>query len=113
MKVKSHIQRMSERDVPTGFIAGDFEEFSTEQVTVNGRAMKKSVVKKVSPAERMAAYNVADFYLENILAAGATDALKPLKYGASRMDALDSVDEAIFNFSEPEMVVNNEVKNEE
>lgn len=113
LKVTSHVNRMAKRDVPTGFLAGEYEEFSTEPVSVNGRSMKKSVVKRVSPVEVMSQYKVEDFYLENVLAAGATDMLKPMKYGTSRMDAIDSVDDAIFKFNDVETMnsaINNNVE---
>lgn len=56
-------------------------EFVKEKINVDGRVFPRFVLKEVDMSERMNQYNVSDFYLENVIEAGAVGTLKESSYG--------------------------------
>lgn len=79
-------------------IVGDYEINGTEEVVVNGKVLKKSVVRTVHPQDRFRGLNAVDFALENVIAAGALDSLKEGYYGSVNTSELsDSMEGTIDN----------------
>lgn len=72
--------------------AKPYEVYDDEQVVDNGRVVKKSVVKAVRPAERFQGLKASDFALENVIAAGAVDMLKPTMLHDANLDTVDEID---------------------
>lgn len=71
---------------------GSYDVISQEDVVVNDRIVKKNVIKSVVPSEFHSGLKASDFYMENILAAGAVDMLKPTALHDGGLDAVDSLD---------------------
>lgn len=65
---------------------------------MNGKVLKKSVVRTVHPQDRFRGLNAVDFALENVIAAGALDSLKEGYYGSVNTSELsDSMEGTIDN----------------
>lgn len=96
-------------------LSGIYEEFTVSQKVENGKVVKTGSFEKVSQSDRIRKYKVGDFSLENILAVGATDLLKPVQLSQSTgIEVGESLDksfldlqDAIFN----DEVLNNNVNN--
>ena len=58
----------------------------------NGRILKKAVKKTVDPTQLNAGVSVSDFYMENIIAAGAFDSLRECNLNAGTLANADNVD---------------------
>lgn len=71
---------------------GSYDVVSQEDIVVNDRIVKKNVIKSVVPSEFHAGLKASDFYMENILAAGAMDMLKPTALHDGGLDAVDNLD---------------------
>ena len=97
--MKSHLSRMVEpRMAYPKEIVGDYEVTGSEQVVENGRVVRKSVVAKVHPQDKMKGLKADDFALENIIAVGALDSLKECYYSANTTSELsDSMEGSIDN----------------
>lgn len=76
---------------------GSYDVISKEDIVVNDRIVKKNVVKTVVPSEFHAGLKASDFYMENIIAAGAMDMLKPVSFHDGGLDAVDSLDVNVEN----------------
>ena len=76
-KVISHAERCSAPNVhyPKN-LHSSYEVNAVEEVVENDRIVKKSVRKTVDPADNFKGVKVSDFYMENVIAAGALDSLK-------------------------------------
>ena len=72
-----------------------YEVTASEQVVENGRVVKKAVSKTVNPTEQNAGVCVSDFYLENIIAAGAVDSLRECQLNEGALAGADNVDAQI------------------
>lgn len=72
-----------------------FDILCTEDSFENDRVVKKTKVKQFDPAAEHSKYVASDFYMENIVAAGAYDMLKPVKLSDTGLDAVDSLDIAV------------------
>lgn len=68
-----------------------------EQVVVNDRVVKKSVVKTFVPSENFAGLKASDFALENVMAAGAVDMLKPTVTPDNSLDNVDRFENSVDN----------------
>lgn len=66
------------------------EVCSQEEDVKDGKVMKKAIVKTEDPVENMSGIRVSDFSMENMIATGAVQNLKPLKM-------IGDVDESIAN----------------
>lgn len=93
IKNVSHFERMTSAVVydPVVF-AKPYEVYDDEEVVDNGRVVKKSVIKVERPSERFAGMKASDFALENIIAAGAVDMLKPVVLHDANLDMVDQID---------------------
>ena len=69
-----------------------YEVTASEDFVENGRILKKAVRKTVDPTQLNAGVSVSDFYLENIIAAGAIDSLHECKLSESTLSGADNVD---------------------
>ena len=88
-----------------------FEIISQENVNLDGRVLKQSVNTEFDPKEYFAAYDARDFYLENILAVGATDGLKEVKLVNGRLMDMERIDKYVAEMGEAfDFINNNEVK---
>lgn len=98
LKNVSHFERMS---APIAYdpvvFAKPYEVYDEEQVVDNSRVVKKSVVKVVRPAERFQGMKASDFALENVIAAGAIDMLKPTMLHDGDIDTVDMIDDTLDN----------------
>lgn len=76
-KLISHAERCSAPQVhyPKN-LHSTYEVNAVEEVVENDRIVKKSVRKTVDPADNFKGVKVSDFYMENVIAAGALDSLK-------------------------------------
>ena len=72
-----------------------FDVLGTEDSFENDRVVKKTKVKQFDPAAEHCKYVASDFYMENVVAAGAYDMLKPVKLTDTTLDAVDSLDIAV------------------
>lgn len=66
--------------------------YDEEQVVENGRILKKTVVRTVRPMEMFVGLKASDFALENVIAAGAVDMLKPTVLHNGDIDFVDKID---------------------
>lgn len=84
---------------------------STEQQVDNGRILSKTVYKEVNPVDLFKDIDARDFAIENIVASGATDMLRPcpLLHG----DALSMADSGEVAASALESAMNNAENNED
>ena len=85
-----------------------------EETLENDRVVKKSVVKSVVPSEQMSGFVASDFYLENVIAAGAVSQLKECQYSSNDLDRVDIVGENVdklINSIDQVASVDPEVKN--
>ncbi len=71
---------------------------SSEDYVENGRILKRSVAKVVDPRENFAGLKVSDFYLENVIAAGAWDTLRECKLSEGTLAGTDNVDAQLAAF---------------
>lgn len=93
LKNVSHFERMcTPQSYDPVVFAKPYEVCDDEQVVDNGRVVKKSVVKVERPSERFAGMKASDFALENIIAAGAVDLLKPTVLHDANLDVVDEID---------------------
>lgn len=95
----SHAQRLSQphKSYPKTFCQ-DYDARGTEEVVVNGRVIKKSVIKIVHPQDKFKGITVNDFALENVIAVGALDSLKEGYLSANSLSELsDSIEGTIDN----------------
>lgn len=101
-----------ERMVNKGY-SRPYSVIGQEKVVCNGRVMTKSAIQTVDPKEHFAKYNAEDFYLENIIAAGAVEGLKECKLFGGRLIETEKMDSEIAKMSSlmDENLVNNNVKN--
>lgn len=65
---------------------------AVEEVVENDRIVKKSVRKTVDPADNFKGVKVSDFYMENVIAAGALDSLKFGQLSNGRLADADNLD---------------------
>lgn len=92
-KIVSHFERMTAKvQMSPVVFAKPREICDTEQVVDNGRVVKKAVIKVERPMERFAGMKASDFALENIIAAGAMDMLKPTVLHDVNLDTVDQID---------------------
>lgn len=68
-----------------------------EQVVVDDRIVKKSVVKTFVPLENFVGLKASDFALENVMAAGAIDMLKPTIVSDGGLDNVDRFENSVDN----------------
>ena len=73
---------------PVSF-ARPYEVYDSEQVVVDGRIVKKTVIKTVVPSEQFKGLKCSDFALDNIIAAGAVDMLRPTQLTNTDLDCVD------------------------
>lgn len=71
------------------------EVFTTESVDINGVITQRQCIKKVSLKDKFTGLKCSDFALENIVAAGAINTLKPVSIGAG--SSVESVENTIAN----------------
>lgn len=87
-----------------------FGILGSEDSFENDRVVKKTKIKMFDPAVEHSKYIASDFYMENIVAAGAYDMLKPVKLSADGLDSVDSLDYAV---EETFAAIDSELKNNE
>lgn len=66
------------------------EVIVTETVEVDGNYELVSSVKTIDPHDRVKGYKVSDFKLQNLIAVGATDLLRPISLSGSTLGVVDS-----------------------
>lgn len=95
-RVRGHYQRMSQSvcHYPK-HLSEPYQVRGVEEFVENGRVLKKSASQTVDPKQNFVGYNVSDFYLENIIAAGALDSLKETKLSDGILSASDNLDAQI------------------
>ena len=105
-KVISHAERCSAPNVhyPKN-LHSSYEVNAVEEVVENDRIVKKSVRKTVDPVDNFKGVKVSDFYLENVIAAGALDSLKFGQLSDNRLNSADNVDAQVANLDD--YIVNN------
>lgn len=64
----------------------------SEDQLLNDRVTKVSRVRQYDPAKEHAKYVASDFYMENIVAAGAYDMLKNVQLSDNGLDSVDLLD---------------------
>ena len=69
-----------------------YEVTASEEFVENGRILKKAAKKTVDPTQLNAGVSVSDFYMENVIAAGALDSLRECKLNESTLAGADNVD---------------------
>lgn len=69
-----------------------YEVYEDEQTVVDGVVVRKSVAKLVNPKEFHKDVKCTDFALENVIAAGAVDMLKPVMLHDAGLDTVDKID---------------------
>lgn len=79
-------------------LSADTQVLGVEDEMVNGRILKKQVVKTYSPKEMMSKYRVSDFYTENLIAVGADATCAPILPG--RLADADHIAEVLENLEE-------------
>lgn len=72
-----------------------FAILGAEDSFENDRIVKKTKFKQFDPAVEHSKYVASDFYMENIVAAGAYDMLKPVKLSDTTLDNVDNLDMAV------------------
>lgn len=89
-KIVSHFERMTTPLESRKRLSDNtYAIYDTEDTVVNGKVLKKSVVRNVVPTEQFRGFKASDFALENIIAAGALDQLKPVQLHDDSLDAVD------------------------
>lgn len=68
-----------------------YSVLSTENVEFEGRLVPKSVYVERNLAEERKLFRAEDFYLENLIAVGATGSLKPVSLDGSALSTVDNV----------------------
>lgn len=106
------MKRIYQKEIIDRGYSKPFEIITQESVNVDGRVLKSSKSIEFDPKEYFSQYNAEDFYLENIIAAGAVDGLKECKLYQGRLIAADKAEEAIRDMVFA-MDNNNEVKNDD
>ena len=87
---KSYAERITEpRKVYHKNIVSNYDITTSEDVVVDGRILKRSVIKTVHPQDKMRGLKPTDFALENIIAVGALDSLKEGSYSIGISAELD------------------------
>ena len=76
-----------------------FNIIDQESVLVDKKILKRSKVAEFNPREFMSQYKAEDFYLENILAAGAIGDLKECRLYQNRLMAEDEIENEISKMS--------------
>ena len=66
-----------------------------EQVVVNDRIVNRTVEKVCDPVANNRAFKASDFYLENVIAAGALDSLVHQTYSDVSLDNVDLLDGSV------------------
>lgn len=74
-----------------------YEVNAVTEVVENGRVVKKSVRKTVDPVDNFKGVKVSDFYLENVIAAGAVDSLRFGQLDNGRLGCADGIDAQLGN----------------
>lgn len=112
-RVRGHYERMSQcvRHYSKD-LHNRYEVTASEDYVENGRILKKAVKKTVDPTQLNAGVSVSDFYLENIIAAGAIDSLHECKLSEGTLSGADNVD-AQLGAIDAAAVVNVEPQNNE
>lgn len=113
------MKRVPQEKIDHGY-GRPFNIIDQESVVVNKKVLKRSKVAVYDPREFMSQYKAEDFYLENILAAGAINGLKECRLFQNRLMAEDEIAYEISkmdNFLDREMANlqvnnNNEEKND-
>lgn len=97
-KVISHAERMSAPQVhyPKN-LHGEYVVHAVEEVVENDRIVKKSVRKSVDPRDNFKGIKVSDFYMENVIAAGALGNLRNGQLDAGNLAAADNLDSQVVN----------------
>ena len=76
-----------------------FKIIDQENIVVNKKVLKRSNVSEFDPRKFMSQYKAEDFYLENIMAAGAISALKECRLSQNRLMAEDEIEYEISKMS--------------
>jgi hypothetical protein len=74
--MKSHAECFGQKMSYPKNLCHDYEVRGIDEVVVNGRVVKKSVVKTIHPQDFFSGFKSDDFALENIIAVGALDSLE-------------------------------------
>ena len=93
------MKRIYQTEIIDRGLSKPFEIITQESVNCDGRVLKQSKVAMYDPREEMSKYNAEDFYLENILAAGAIDGLKEVKLVQGRLMDMERLDRTIDEMS--------------
>lgn len=91
----------------------DVYELVSETVEHNGRFARATYWKKGKQSDKFKDFKVNDFAIDNLMAVGAVDGLKPVKLSGNAFDNLASINAAIDwldTVSVEEPVVESEVK---
>lgn len=92
------MKRVPQEKIDHGY-GRPFNIIDQESVMVDKKVLKRSKVAEFDPREFMSQYNVEDFYLENILAAGAVGNLKECRLFQNRLMAEDEIEGEISKMS--------------
>ncbi|MBQ5474174.1 MAG: hypothetical protein IIT65_05635 [Lachnospiraceae bacterium] len=113
-KLTSHVKSMDADNRPSAIkrnLNGSHEFLKDEYIADNrGVMQKRGYISSIDPKEEMSKYRVSDFYLENIIAAGAVGNLKECSasYGVlENAEIADRVMDSIDN-AEIDAIVNND-----
>lgn len=74
-----------------------YRMYRVTQIVENGVVVKKSQLVTVDNAEEMSRYKASDFKLDNIVAAGAYDMLKPQSFMPDALADADHMDSVMDN----------------
>lgn len=105
------MKRIPQEKIDKGF-GRPFDIITQENLVLDKKVVKRSNVVSYDPREVMSQYDCADFYLENIIAAGAIQGLKECQLYGNRLMTQEEVDKEINSFVDTmDEYVNNNVKN--